>query len=559
MVAAVVVAAVALWGSLAAWAVTSPVGATPDEDFHIASLYCTQGKMSCPWNAPRVYPCFAWDAQRSADCSGDRDLPIPDTHTLPRNYPPIYNAAMSPLIGPTVGDTVLRVRLVNCTLAVLLLVGSIALSRPSIRRAVALSWLVASIPLGIFIMTSVNPNSWAIMGVAALWGPLLTFVAGRGFRALDVGRAVFVLIAALMALGGRREPPPMVVITALAMAVFAVRWPLSRMARQAWLRLLLPAGLVVIAGLFLFLLNGKAVEKAFSVVTTVASRGMSVAIGNAAPPPLPGLGPASGNSYSLWEIARNTAQTFAAGIGFPGVPNNQLGWLDTSMPPLVGILMAIAFVGAVMVGLGVIYRAKAIALAIVVVGGTAFVMFIWSGASNYAVQPRYVLPLIFVFAGLALLPRLAGKVELPSPLQTTLIALAAIAAYSVAMSANAQRYLTGQTASAVGVDPFAIRSAASPRWWLLGDGLSPGQVWLGGTVAFVVAVTLGLALLQRPDWTVEDAEDADTLPPDAPLAGATGDQSSESRIVGNASASATFHGRIGDNPTSSHRSWPSTL
>ena len=104
---------------------------------------------------------------------------------------------------------------------------------------------------------------------------------------------MFVLVAALMALGGRREPPPMVVITALAMAVsLCVAAQPDGQAGVA--PAVLPAGLVVIAGLFLFLLSGKAVEKAFSVVTTVASRGMSVAIGNAAPPPLPGLGPASG-------------------------------------------------------------------------------------------------------------------------------------------------------------------------------------------------------------------------------------------------------------------------
>ena len=132
--------------------------------------------------------------------------------------------------------------------------------------------------------------------------------------------------------------------------------------------------------------------------------------------------------------------------------------------------MAIAFVGADDGRTRGDLPHKAIALAIVVVGGTAFVMFIWSGASNYAVQPRYVLPLIFVFAGLRAAARAGGRWNFPP------------AADDVDRPSR-YRGIFGRDVSERPALPWPDRLGGRrrplrdplggfPRWWLLGDGLS---------------------------------------------------------------------------------------
>ena len=55
------------------------------------------------------------------------------------------------------------------TLAVAAAALSVALSSATCGPAVALSWL-AAVPLGMYFLSSINPNAWSILAIAAMWG-----------------------------------------------------------------------------------------------------------------------------------------------------------------------------------------------------------------------------------------------------------------------------------------------------------------------------------------------------------------------------------------------------
>src|SRR5690606_35559828 len=113
------------------------------------------------------------------------------------------------------------------------------------------------------------------------------------------------------------------------------------------------------------------------------------------------------------------------------------------------------------------------------------------------VQPRYLLPLLVMLGGLALLPwRRAGF--RPSPVQGVVLGLLLAGAAGTALFLNVRRYIVG----ADGADGFDLTGSA--EWWWDGLALGPTEVWLLGSAAFAAFVVVVVV-----DWCRQRA-----LPPD---------------------------------------------
>lgn len=516
-----------LWVALAAWAVASPVGASPDDDYHLAMLYCAAGEAECTREGTRTGPCFTMRPDVPASCADYASLQTPPTEGIIRgHYPPLYYAVMSNLIGPTVGATVLTIRLVNVTLAVLIAgVGSMLLTSRALRPAVTVGWLVASVPLGMYFLASINPTAWAVIGLGALWGPLASFLTdahsarqpeSAGVRRLAAFRVLFVAAAAFMALGSRSESALWLPLIALAVALLAIPWPLT--SPRAWradrigLRLLLPAGLLV-ASLAALLIFGQA--KADRLASTASS-------------PL-----GSGEPYRGWQVIEQTFNSFAGTLGLPGVPGSGLGTYDVPIPAIGAFASVLALGAVITLGVGTLYPRKVASLVFLLGTSVTITAFLWSRRDWEYYQPRYFLPLTVVMVGLVLVPRLlAGQRDrqpdgapsteapvVPPAVETTpagigaannsdgagetrlqfALILAAVAfANAVALASTLLRFLRGVvfqtsrdplTQDAPVVRPGELLRVEVPEWWLVG-GLTPGDVWLLGSVSFALALTL---------------------------------------------------------------------
>ncbi|MEH6781437.1 MAG: DUF2142 domain-containing protein, partial [Rhodoglobus sp.] len=113
-----IVAPVLVFAALTAWALSSPVGASPDDDFHLTSIWCATGNSD--YCAPsgddgtRLVPpavanpaCFAYDAEKSAGCQNRLDFTAGATQETGRGnfaggYPLVYYGTMSMFVGPDV-------------------------------------------------------------------------------------------------------------------------------------------------------------------------------------------------------------------------------------------------------------------------------------------------------------------------------------------------------------------------------------------------------------------------------------------------------------------------
>lgn len=463
---AIVAIGLALWAALVAWAASSPWGSAPDDDYHTAMTYCAAGELDCVREGKRESICYALRSEVPGECDLTGELSAPPGEGIIEGwYPPMYYAVAGVFIDDTVAGTARNIRLANAALTVALVIGSVALSRPSIRLAVALSWLVASVPMGVFLFGSMSPSAWATLGVASMWGPLLSLLTMPSFRGRAnlvtlVARLAFIEVAVLLSLGSRSEPPVYIGILTAAVTIIAFPWrPAEWRRRRNWI-FVVPVLIGVQALTFLLTFTSAKISDRQS----------------GAPDP---LGP--------WEVAVDALALPARLLADP-----LLGWLDTPSPPLARALVAGAYFGSILIGLGVLYRRKVAGLAFYFLASWAFVALVLASASAPGqLQPRYFLPLLFGLVGIALLPVLGQRPTAPTRVQAIIIAIALGGANLLALLWNNVRYLDGLDGSPISA--ARVLDAATPAWWH-SSPFDPGTTWLLGSSAFLAAAVGGVLL-----------------------------------------------------------------
>ena len=174
-------AALTLWLTLVCWALSSPINATPDEGYHIPSIWCGHGiqERSCPEipgntsaNTVQV-PDLSNLCFRRSVCNQQSEHILSIAGIAKENYPKAYYWTMHHLVGPNMTQSVLAMRIFNATIASLLFLSQAILC----TNKKYLSWLTGFtftiIPLGMSLIASINPSGWAITGIANSWMFLL--------------------------------------------------------------------------------------------------------------------------------------------------------------------------------------------------------------------------------------------------------------------------------------------------------------------------------------------------------------------------------------------------
>ncbi|MGN7859968.1 DUF2142 domain-containing protein [Microbacterium sp. 22303] len=445
--------------TLVAWSFSDAVGSSPDDDFHLPSIWCGMGErpgLCEDFGDPvqRMVPeplitstCYAFDSNKSDACwnSNTTKMTIAGRANIDGLYPPVFYAVMAPFASQDVPTAVVTMRILNSVFAVGLLTGVFFALPRRLRPALLISVLVTSVPLGLFLFASTNPSSWAILSAATVWiclygsmiaesprrswtlAALTVFGAfiGAGARADAAIFAVFGVIIALM-LGLRRRPIPV------------------------------PA-----------------------LVGAVVSIGLSVAFYLSASQSSAVTGGLSGDAPPL-TLAEHTTN-------FLGVPSlwagalgtSGLGWLDTPMPPAVWVFTLLVLGGVFFLGLKALPPRHLLA----VVGAFAalwvvpFAMLALSHAKvGTQVQPRYILPLLVIAVGIVAASPAKG---LWTGTRIAFGGLALAGAAAIALQFNIRRYTTG-------LDVTSLDPGAHAEWWWTAVAPSPLTVWLIGAVSFTL-------------------------------------------------------------------------
>ena len=469
---------VAVFLGLGAWAFASPIGASPDDDFHLASIWCAGGDrpgLCAPGDKPGERrldsslikaACYATDFTMTAQCQSSlfhADTPTVSTFrgSFSSNYPPIYYSVMNWFASPNIVVSAIVMRFVN----ILFFIGSAMalwfLLPREFRRTQLVMWAVTLVPLGLFIIASNNPSAWAITGVPTAWFALFGFLQKPSddveWSPRRIGLGVLFALEAFLASGARGDAAIYTILGSLV--AIALTWRRSRSYAYA---LILPAVLAVGSVLF-FLLSGQA---------SVATQGLATSLtdANLLQEPRSALG----------VLAANIAQLpflWAGAFGTWG-----LGWLDTPMPAIVwtsavGVVVAVLFFV-----LGKSTRLRIWTAA--AVGGlcAAIPLYILQRSLSFVgeqVQPRYILPMMIVFAGVLLLAFERADVSL-TRVQGLLVALALSGASSMALFVNLKRYVSGISKGS-GID----LNAGMQWWWDM--PVMPMTVWVVGSLALASA------------------------------------------------------------------------
>lgn len=449
------------WVAGVAWAFASPIGSAPDDDYHNTSIWCpppvdSSGCVVQRNEAGEVVTvqvptmvagsaCEAFHGDVSAGClSGLSDTVTTMTGRYDRGeYPGPYYRFMHVFVGTDAARSVLVMRIVNVTIAVLLLGALLACATPQGRALTAYAFLGSMVPLGMFIVASVNPSTWAVIGVPATALALHVATSARvGWSRW--GAVAVAVVAALLAALARGDSGAYLVVVATAVLVLNAGRRIVSVGR------LLPYAAVCLIGVVSFLS-----ARQTGVLTSAADQM-----------------PRSPSAVLLNNLL-DLPNLLAGGYGFWG-----LGWLDTTMPSIVPLGTYAVACGLVMLGLSRLTIRKALALALVVAVLVVLpLLLLQRGLYTVGewVQPRYLLPLLPVALAVLLVGERADRTLLLRGAQPAVAVILLTVANSVALMSTIRRYVTG--------DDGSYRLGQNAEWWW-SFGPSPMVTWVLGSLAF---------------------------------------------------------------------------
>ena len=468
-----VLAAILGFSALLAWALSSPVGSTPDEDYHLVSMWCGQGDRPdvCDPGTDalnRKVPvglteanCYVFKPETSAACQGD--ALAPDDETVPSargnfsgDYPPVFYFAASIFVGDSIITSVMAFRAANAALFIVLIGATAALSTAGLRRAVLLAAVTTAVPLSVFLVPSINPSSWAVLSSVTLATSALGYITADS-RPRRLALGVIAGFSLLLGAGARADAA---IYSAIAVGGAGL---IALTRTRDWRRYLYPALLVVLAAVSYFASGQSAAAEGGS--RTVQS--------------LHDFGTVLLDVPSLWAGALGTWS---------------LGWFDTAMPPTVWFTAIALYAGVVFTALGRVSRLQALVLvgvgtALVVI--PAYIQYLTGVPVGAYIQPRYILPLLAVLVSLAV-ARLQGPAFRLSRVQWLLLVAGLSVANAVALHQNFRRYVTGLDA------PYLNLEFRREWWWGTSALPGPMTVWALGSLAFAGAVALATYGITRP-------------------------------------------------------------
>jgi hypothetical protein len=463
------------------WSIASPLGSGADEDFHATSIWCAWGQSdTCQIDDANILTvkvpgaiskstCYlSWPATMGAGCLSDfietseyNDKLITTTRvSLDSTYAPVYFKVARSFVGLDVEKSIFSIRLFNVVLGSLFLLWALAVSTPPIKRAVALSWGLTIIPVGIFFIASINPSSWLIFSIGTYWAFLGTALAPGISRARRSFAWIGSLTSALVALGSRTDA--IIYLAIASVAILIIRWRvITRQTSRAtiFLLLALSAGIGSLGG-WIFLNRFPVPDLRWG--SDILSGGLPAPLKTLAEMPsfFFGLFGGQGSFSELKTLFNGLPESRTSGFTYG------LGWVEFDLPAFIGIAGASSTLVVMFLILRNLSISKALAVSLLVVSFASLVLILrarFDFANTGHLQPRYFFPLLLTGIGIAFIDRIRKRPLLSRPQASLLLVVLAFSG-SVAWLATATRYAVGPLA--------ALTDFGQPYewWWHIGPG-----------------------------------------------------------------------------------------
>ncbi len=469
-----------LWGFVA-WAMVSPVGGSPDDDYHLGSTWCpnpTEGG-SCavetaggevtavvvPETIAKGMRCYVFDQTISAACAdgfSDANL-VPSERFDEGAYPPGFYAFQHLFVGPDVHSSVVNMRIANIALGLggVLLVGFLA--PPRRRNSILVASAVAWVPMGVYFIASNNPSGWAISGLMIFASAVLSAAESHGWRRWVL--LVLGVLGAGMAMMARADSAFFVFVVALAI------WFLLPFGRRLRPELILSAVLGFCG---------------IAVLLSTTQTGNLTSDGGWPTHP----------DDSMIHIFTNNLMTLPEYIGaFWGVEWGP-GWFDVPLRSASTLTMIVLFGALLFIGARELNWRKGLASLVLfgaLVGVPVVSMTMRQVFPVFYYQGRYMLPLLGVFLLVWVQTVKRGKPILDAPLQQVLFWLIISVSNGFTLRNTFLRYASGLY--------NAYTPMGDAAWWPW--SIPAKLVWGGGALAFAVGSGALLILTLLPHASQE--------------------------------------------------------
>ena len=537
--------AVFVLGSLSfgAWAASSSIGSTPDGHYHLPSVVCmgysgnvcefdeATGQLIVPEALIEGLSCTTQRPNQSAGCqplmngSDTRTRPHGDVNELRQLYPFGFYETMHVFNQDNLELAFVTARWFNGVLFIGLTMLLWWASPPRLRSTIQWMWPLAIVPLGMFFIASINPSSWAIIGVGTAWMALLGFLESKGYKRWVLG---FVYLFAIVVASSARIDATLFVI-ATSLVSFWLYEPDGKSvvvkvknlrSRAQWLyvgaglfvaalafvglRLLLrPGNLGTVTGGF-----GPRLDWKHQDELTWSSLRQTPTFGSEFTEP-------TFDWNLLWRNFWEVPGLWFGVLG--GYPWGSLGWLDTSMPQIVPIVTLAALIAVATVSMiGADWRR--ITGVVGMFGILWFLPLYLLQIGGFKVgeefQPRYLIPLIVVLIGVLVIRSRNQPPIFVDRFPLIAIAVGLSIANSIALHTNIRRYVTGMDVG--GLD---LNYAIEWWWWFMPEFFTPNLLWIGGSLAFAGVAWIVIYYLPRQEvLALQKAQPVEEMVFTAPVA-----------------------------------------
>lgn len=469
--------------ALSAWAFASPIGAPPDGDFQMASIWCAQGdrlgmckvekvkdstqvELLTPrtfsrYQNPYGHFCYVGNSGASAGCTNVVDetsatelIASGRIYPLDRISTPFYDWS-SRLSSRNTETSSFKIRIAN-VLFFLAVTSLLLIFFKRYRAVTALAFLVGLGPWGSFLISSIHPSAWTITLL-----PLFLVALFVAIKEKSTVLRVFAALAALsiwfIAQDVRYDSRYFMVIALFAAIAWGIKLQHEFTSRPLWLKVL---GVAVLAIIYIRLLHplarsvlsafgGSQLDKVFNLTTT--------------------------------KVPLTLMNLFGGNYG--------LGSSDTPLSDLV------VFCGIASLFLVIYTTAQRVSrrnwLIVFLMSTFLLLLPLRAELDGVGTGGRYILPLYLMCLAtyLASVETSFVRPLITSKTVSRVLVLTLTLGNSIALHQTMRRYITG-------VDVIGWNLNQNAEWWWT-VGPSPMAIWILGTIMFGVTATLVLQMARR--------------------------------------------------------------
>lgn len=412
---------------LLGWAVGSPPGSSPDEDLHLTSSWCYskyQGATceTVPLRLVEVGKCYFKDSGIIATCekSIPKDEVSPERIYSDKSY---YHFLANFVSLDSIDKSTVQMRIANSFFSSISILVIVLLTSRLIYLPIIISWLVVNIPLGFFLISSVNPSSWLYI-FSFLFLPLTYRIfAEKNQPYLFMTKLLILGLTFLLSLNAR--PDTLLFVTIFGITLIPVIF--SSGVKKLRTR-------IAIYLLTLFI--------SIYLILSIWSRSNLVNFRE--------------SKISSWEIVTSLPSIITGVFGGWG-----LGSLETTMPPVTYVGSFVIVLALLFYGLRFVNLPEAVS--IFLIGLFVFIVpFFVLLRSNLRVgewlQPRYILPIFYVLIGLSLIVIFRSFHEKSLLIIVNLIFFLSSITFTFSLHTFYRRYVAG-------LDNFNLFFEKTNSWW----------------------------------------------------------------------------------------------